>query len=131
MTKVRQVPVLTNAQRRSKDKLDAAMMLIKLNGQSRTPTRAALALIKLNREGVIALQNQQRRQEEEVEKARKVKEVKKVKSRAKRAAEKENPAEQFRALQQFRHRYSTRLRASQGAGGGDVQNVADGSDGEL
>lgn len=48
-------------QRQRKDELDAALSLIKLSGQSRTESKAALALLNLRRESAMVLDKERQR----------------------------------------------------------------------
>ena len=109
-TPIRNVRALTPYEQKKKDELDAAMALLKLSGQSRSDTRAALALMMLKQESKNVLQNERQRQEEMI-------------SLAEVAVKKKSAADQFLALRQFRAQYPEGLRATNGVGGGDVRNV--------
>ena len=107
--------VFIKGEQEFRDKIDAALTMIKLSGQSRTESRAAIALVRLQAEAKIALHK----------KDCKGCQRKDMIAHAKRAIDKMEPADQMRALAQFRKQYPDELRASKGAGGGDVRNVMD------
>ena len=93
----RKVRILTPEEQRKevKRKRSAALSLIKLSGQSRTPTKAALTLLKLRLESARTLRAQQQ-----------------LVPLARFALEKKHAADQFLALKDFRARFPDAFRAS-------------------
>ena len=102
-----------------RDRIDAALMLIKLSGQSPNESKAALVLMRLKAAGAKVLRDELLKKQNE----QRQKEV--VVPLAQTAMKKKSAVDRFLARNNIRTKTPYDLRGSKGAGGGNVRKAVD------